>query len=45
MFLVIDDIIENNVTFEFPLKADAKAELYVKTFMGEDFRVLYQLGK
>lgn len=45
MFLVIDDIIENNVTFEFPMKGDLKAELYVKTFMGEDFRVLYKLGK
>lgn len=45
MYLVILDIIENNVTFELPLKGTAQAEFYVKSFTGEAFRRLYQAGK
>lgn len=45
MYLVILDIIENNVTFELPLKGAAQAEFYVKSFTGESFRKLYQAGK
>lgn len=45
IYLVILDIIENNVTFEFPLKGRAKGEFYVKSFTGEAFRKLYVAGK
>lgn len=45
IYQVILDIIENNVTFEFPLKGAARAEFYVKVFTGERFRKLYQAGK
>lgn len=45
IYLVILDIIENNVTFEFPLKGAAQGEFYVKSFTGEAFQRLYQAGK
>ena len=45
IYQVVLDIIENNVTFEFPLKGRARAEFYVKVFQGEDFQRLYKAGK
>ena len=44
MRLIILDIIENNVTFEFPLLANRKASIYVKCFYGEKFSELYAKG-
>lgn len=45
MYLVILDIIENNVTFELPLKGAAQGEFYVKAFTDEAFKNLYRAGK
>lgn len=45
MYLVILDIIENNITFELPLKGAAQGEFYVKAFTDEAFKNLYRAGK
>lgn len=45
MWYVLLDIIENNVTFEFPLLGKDKAYLFVKAVDGEEFKKLYALGK
>ena len=45
MYLVILDIIENNITFELPLKGAAQGEFYVKAFTDDAFKNLYRAGK
>lgn len=45
MYLVLMDIIENNVTFCLPLKGNRSASIYVKVFDGDDFQKLYSAGK
>lgn len=42
--LVIQDIIENNVTFKFPLRS-RKAYLQMKVYEGDEFNRLYQRGR
>ena len=44
-YLVILDIIENNITFEFPVTGRNKGYLYVKCVYGEDFRNQYSKGR
>jgi hypothetical protein len=39
--MVVNDIIENNVTFKFP---NVKAELSMMRFYGDDFKTLRQKG-
>lgn len=45
MFLVLLDIIENNVTFVLPLKGNRHAMIHVKVFDGDEFQRLYSGGK
>lgn len=44
-YLVLLDIIKNNITFEFPMTGGYSASIYVKCFQDEDFRKLYSGGK
>lgn len=43
-YLIVSDIVKNNVTFELPLKMNRKACLYVKQFNGEKFKKMYRGG-
>lgn len=43
--LVIEDIIERNVTFWFPLTGDRKCNMHMKRVTGNDFKKLRQAGK
>ena len=45
LYLILLDIIENNVTFVLPLFGKQEACLYVKMFDGEKFRKMYSKGK
>ena len=45
LYLVILDIIKNNVTFEFPMTGGYSASIYVKCFQDEEFMRLYAGGK
>ena len=45
MYLVLLDIIENNVTFVLPLKGNRDAVIHVKVFDGDEFQRLYAGGK
>lgn len=42
---VIEDIIDNNVTFELPLMGHAKCELHMQAVRGEEFKRLRQHRK
>jgi len=42
--LILNDVIDNNVTFQLPLNG-VKAELYVKRYTGEEFAKLRKRGK
>lgn len=44
-YLIVLDIIENNVTFVFPLFSGKEACLYVKVFDGDLFQKTYSKGK
>lgn len=44
-YLIVLDIIENNVTFVLPLNGDRWANLYVKSFHDEEFQRMYRGGK
>lgn len=44
-YLVILDIIKNNITFEFPMTGNYSASLYVKCFQDDEFKKLYSWGK
>ena len=44
MELVVDDIIENNVTFKFTLTLDRKGTLQIRPIKGEYFEKLMQSG-
>lgn len=44
-YLVFMDIINNNITFEFPMSGGYGASIYVKCFQDEDFKRLYAGGK
>lgn len=44
MELVVDDIIENNVTFKFTLTLDRKGTLQIRPIKGEYFEKLMQNG-
>lgn len=43
--LVINDIIENNITFILPLKGKVQCTMHMKMFEGDDFRRLRRHGK
>jgi hypothetical protein len=45
LYLIILDIIENNVTFVLPLFGNREACFYVKMFDGDQFKKAYQSGK
>ena len=45
MYCVLVDIIENGVTFIFPLKGNRHAMIHVKVFGGEQFQRMYAGGK
>lgn len=45
MYLVLLDIIHNNVTFVLPLKGNRKAMIHVKVFDGDQFQRMYAGGK
>lgn len=45
LYLIILDIIENNVTFVLPLFGNREACFYVKMFDGDDFQKAYKAGK
>lgn len=42
--MVVDDIIDNQVTFEFPLYTDEHSYLNIKPITGEDFKQIYTAG-
>lgn len=44
-YLIILDLVKNNITFEFPMTGNADACLYVKCFQDEEFTRLYGKGK
>lgn len=44
-FLIICDIIENNITFEFPLQGGDHAYMYSKCFQDDDFKQAFKRGK
>lgn len=44
LYLIILDIIENNVTFVLPLFGDQEACIYVKMFEDEKFQRMYSKG-
>lgn len=44
IYLVILDMIENNITFEFPLTGKNKAYIYVKPYQDEAFLKLFSKG-
>lgn len=43
-YLVFLDIIENNITFEFPMLGAKQGRLYVKCYQDEEFQRLYAGG-
>lgn len=45
LYLVILDIIENNIIFVLPNNFGKQSELSMKTFSGEEFKRVYKLGK
>jgi len=45
MYLVLIDIIENNITFVLPLKGARHAMIHVKVFDGDQFQKMYAGGK
>lgn len=45
IFLILCDIIENNITFMFPFIGNNRACFYVKCFEEDEFRRLYKKGK
>ncbi len=45
MYLVLLDIIHNNVTFMLPLKGNRHAMIHVKVFDGDQFQQMYAGGK
>ena len=45
MKIVIEDIVEHNVTFWLPLTGDKKCNMHMKRVSGKDFQKLRQAGK
>ena len=45
LYLIILDIIENNVIFVLPSNFGKQSELSMKTFEGDEFKKVYKLGK
>lgn len=43
--MVLNDIIENNVTFELPLNGLVKCDMHMDRVTGEDFQNLRRAGK
>jgi len=43
-YLIIMDIIENNVTFVLPLFNGRRAQIYAKPYTGDEFKKVKQLG-
>ena len=43
--LVLEDIIENNVTFNLPLVGKKKARIEPQVFEGDYFNLMYNLGR
>lgn len=44
MQLVLEDIIENNITFEIPCVGKKEARIYVKCYSDEEFAEMYKRG-
>lgn len=44
LYLIILDIIKNNITFVLPLFGDQEACFYVKSFNGDTFKTMYNGG-
>jgi len=44
LILVINDIIDNNVTFEIPCVGKKEARIYVKCYSDEEFTKIYKNG-
>lgn len=44
LILVINDIIDNNITFEIPCVGKNEARIYVKCYSGDDFVENYKRG-
>lgn len=42
--MVVDDIIDNQITFEFPLYTDEHSYLNIKPITGEKFKKIYTAG-
>ena len=45
LILVINDIIDNNITFEIPCVGKKEARIYVKCYSDDEFVELYKKGK
>ncbi len=43
-YLILLDIIENNITFVLPLKNNREASIYARPIVGEDFKLARQRG-
>lgn len=43
--LILNDIIDNNVTFELPLRGNKKCNIHMQRIQGEDFKNLRKSGK
>lgn len=45
LLMVIEDIIDNNVTFNLPLNGGKKADIHMNKISGNDFKNLFKHGK
>lgn len=43
--LVLNDVIDNNTTFELPLKSNKKCDIHMQKIQGKDFKALRKAGK
>lgn len=43
--LVLNDVIDNNTTFELPLKGNKKCDIHMQRIRGEQFKALRRAGK
>ena len=43
--MILNDIIDNNVTFQLPLNGPVKCDMYMKRVIGKDFQNLRKAGK
>ena len=45
MSMILEDIIDNNVTFQLPLNGKVRADIHVNRIQGDSFKNLYRNGK